>query len=649
MFQDEAVPVPNEDWIKPFIIPMDSKDCKVMMPGTYKRNKLIEANEIIDDDYYVTVDDDDAYESNVFDSIKEMNDDIVIISMKRGNFIPEEAPPIRQYPTWTLEAKPEWVKIGYISAQQSFVKGKIFKTHLHNEESHNWDGELIVHHRAEGEQIAYRPDLFALFNYYEPGRWAERKASLIIPVLNQHDLTYDCISTVLKYTTNCEIIIIDNGSTPPFKPPFSGFTEMKVIRNEENKGFPVAVNQGIREAKGDIIILLNNDVTVTEGWAERLTAHLNEYSIVGPCTNFCAGLQRVTPPVYKTKAELDKLASDWAEEFEGEIQEVNFVIGFCMAFNKSLFDEIGEFDESMWPSSGEEVDFCFRAREIGHKIAIVRDVYVHHEGSITFKDLHEAKKVDYSKLCDDVENYLGKKWGKDYWHKQAINEEEKEVKLAIGVPCTFPFIPASFFHSFALMSKPEHFYIHADNGNIDDLRNNIVERALHEGCTHLIMMDVDQVYPDDIIPRLLSHNLPIVGARVHRRYPPFDSLMLRVREIDDNYNCYESVEEWEEGELVEVDATGAGCVMYDMDVFKKMPKPWFKFRKQADGHTIGEDIGFCQDLKAAGYKIFVDSSIEVGHLTTMVVNEITNRLYRCAKTEQQKQNIKKALEVDQVA
>jgi len=217
--------------------------------------------------------------------------------------------------------------------------------------------------------------------------------------------------------------------------------------------------------------------------------------------------------------------------------------------------------------------------------------------------------------------------------------------LAIGIPLSFPFIPSSFFHSFALMEKPDYVYIHADNGPIHELRNNIVERALAENASHLIMMDIDQVYHPRTIPQLLSRRLPAVGALVHRRYPPFDSLMLREREVNSRLSVYESVDEWEAGELVEVDATGAGCLMFEMSVFRKMPYPWFRNDKEVPKGMppIGEDIGFCQDLKAAGYKIFVDTSVPAGHLTTMIVNTATNRLYRCAKSEQQKKAMKSAL------
>lgn len=200
-------------------------------------------------------------------------------------------------------------------------------------------------------------------------------------------------------------------------------------------------------------------------------------------------------------------------------------------------------------------------------------------------------------------------------------------KLAIGIPCSYPFIPSSFFYSFTLMDKPSYIFIHADNGPIDTLRNDLVEKAILEGCTHLLMCDVDQVYDSQTVTKLLSHRLPVVSAKVNRRYPPFDPIMLRL--TSEGYKPM-GIGDYEPGSLVEVDATGTGCILYDLSIFKKLPYPWFKFQKK-DGLVIGEDIGLCQDLKRIGYKIMVDTSIEIGHLATMIVNDATHKLY-CAMT-----------------
>lgn len=255
--------------------------------------------------------------------------------------------------------------------------------------------------------------------------------SIVIPIFNQHDMSIECINAVRECTQGgFEFVLIDNGSNPPFKAPFTGFNETILIRNEENKGFPVAVNQGIRAARGEIIILLNNDVIVTPGWTERLLPHLDEFSIVGAVTNYCAGVQKVDVPVYMDKKGLYEVAQTWAEEYSGAIEEVSWVIGFCVVFRKSFFDEIGPFDESLWPCCGEEVDFCLRAKKAGHRIGIAHEVYVHHEGSVTFAEMDKSKQLNYTEICNRNDEYLIKKWGKNVYipgNNRIIQEIEKTI------------------------------------------------------------------------------------------------------------------------------------------------------------------------------------------------------------------------------
>ncbi len=264
--------------------------------------------------------------------------------------------------------------------------------------------------------------------------------SIIIPVYNHHDLTEECIAAVRENTADVEyeLIAVDNGSTPEFKPPFTGFNETILIRNDENKGFPVAVNQGIAAATGDIIILLNNDVIVTPEWAERLTRQLETFAIVGPVTNFCAGAQKVTVDPYETPDELHAAARDLADTCDNAANHVSFVIGFLMAFKKSLWEEIGPFDESLFPCSGEEIDFCLTAREAGHKIGMVHDVYVHHYGSQTFDAMEAAGELDYMEVVERNEKHLSEKWGDDIWGRQLVWErppsvgEDGKIRLNLG-------------------------------------------------------------------------------------------------------------------------------------------------------------------------------------------------------------------------
>jgi GT2 family glycosyltransferase len=244
--------------------------------------------------------------------------------------------------------------------------------------------------------------------------------SIIIPVYNQHDMTSDCINTIREHTPEFELVVIDNGSDPPYKPPFTGFCETVLIRNDKNKGFPVAANQGIKKASGDIIVLLNNDVIVTPQWSDRLIGWLDEFAIVGPLTNYCAGIQATTAPFYDNKEDLELASAEISAIYEGHAVEVNFIIGFCMAFKKSLFEEIGPLDESLWPCSGEEIDFCFRAVKAGHKVGVAYDVYVHHFGGQTFNDMQKSGKIEYVEIVERNDKHLGEKWGEGFWERQAI-------------------------------------------------------------------------------------------------------------------------------------------------------------------------------------------------------------------------------------
>ena len=181
------------------------------------------------------------------------------------------------------------------------------------------------------------------------------------------------------------------------------------------------------------------------------------------------------------------------------------------------------------------------------------------------------------------------------------------ARLGIALPLSHHMIPSAFFDSFIALQKPPYIYLRTSNGPIEEMRNSLVRDAMQSNCTHIIMMDVDQVYPVDTVTKLLAHKLPVVGCQIHRRYPPFDPLMLK-----GELGKYQTIKEWEPDSLVEVDATGTGCLLFDMDVFRKMPAPWFRSRKH-NGKPVGEDIGFCSDLRAAGYRIFVDTSIKVPH------------------------------------
>ena len=169
MFKDQEVEFKG-DWIKPVIIPENAPEHPHALDAITKINHFIRMHEFVDDDYYIQTTDDGMFEPNVFSAIKEMDDEVVIISLKRGDHIPPGVPAVRAYPTNTLFAHPDNVRIGEVSGDQVFIKGRIFKSYLWDNKSMVADGVMAMHMK-EFHQVAYRPDLFSLFNYFEPGRY----------------------------------------------------------------------------------------------------------------------------------------------------------------------------------------------------------------------------------------------------------------------------------------------------------------------------------------------------------------------------------------------------------------------------------------------------------------------------------------------
>lgn len=201
-------------------------------------------------------------------------------------------------------------------------------------------------------------------------------------------------------------------------------------------------------------------------------------------------------------------------------------------------------------------------------------------------------------------------------------------KLAIALPLTTDREYNQFWDSFIVMEKPTEFtYLRPQfPGYIDDVRNGLVRQAFLGHCSHILFMDTDQTYPVDAIAKMLSladAGHPIVGTVVYRRYPDYDPLCFR---FGDGGLLKVPDKEIFSDEVIEVDATGAGCILFDMEVFKNVPEPWFfDINKRLGKKGPGEDIGFCMKCRQAGYPIVVDTSIKIGHLTLF---EIEGKFYR---------------------
>lgn len=229
--------------------------------------------------------------------------------------------------------------------------------------------------------------------------------SIIIPVVDNIEYTYQCIESIVSNTTTeWELIIIDNGSEIPFVPsgkyymeitamgdlsrryfPREGVGALTIIRNEENLGFPKAVNQGLVKSSGEYILILNNDVILGPEWDVRFLKHLKKYDIVGPVTNSISGPQQVFSKVYENLGEFYEVATNRTDSI---VKSFYRLVMFCFMMKRAVCLSLGLLDEAFTPGNYEDDDYCLRAVEKGFKMGICNDVYVHHFGSTTFDSLN---------------------------------------------------------------------------------------------------------------------------------------------------------------------------------------------------------------------------------------------------------------------
>lgn len=267
------------------------------------------------------------------------------------------------------------------------------------------------------------------------------KTSIIILTHNQLEYTKKCIESIRDYTkSNYEIIVVDNASAEETIQYLKDQNDLKVIFNSVNVGYAKGNNQGYQQASGDIIIFLNNDVVVTSNWLEPIISTLysrDNIGMVGPVTNNISGSQKISVSYdQKLLDGLEEFAEKNGLENSKKKKKVLRLVGFALACKKVVLEEIGLFDESFGIGNFEDDDLCLRALQKGYELNIALDSFVHHYGSVTFKN----SKVNYKKLMEDNQAIIKKKWGFNvsyfmFPRPEVINLVPRNVKRVLEIGC----------------------------------------------------------------------------------------------------------------------------------------------------------------------------------------------------------------------
>lgn len=196
------------------------------------------------------------------------------------------------------------------------------------------------------------------------------KISIIIPTHNRHQQLLETIEKLRRQSfpaEDFEILVVDDGSNPPVTLPkeFTALPETSVIRLEGLER-SVARNTGAANAKGELLVFIDDDITVGENFlADYWKAHL-EF----PDALFVGAIllpeESQKTPFGRFRQNLE---NDGVPAVRGEIAAKNFCAAGNMAINSSIFKRISGFDATL--TSGEDQDFALRHTAQGEKIVFV--------------------------------------------------------------------------------------------------------------------------------------------------------------------------------------------------------------------------------------------------------------------------------------
>ena len=210
---------------------------------------------------------------------------------------------------------------------------------------------------------------------------------------------------------------------------------------------------------------------------------------------------------------------------------------------------------------------------------------------------------------------------------------------------------------FTLLSQvspiEEGGYFYFSGCYIDWVRNGLAEHFMASDKEWSLWIDDDIMAPPDTLELLKSHNKPFVSGLYLKRGAPYVPCAWR---NDEETGQLAFITKWTRGELLEVDGTGFGCVLIHRSVFEDIKKshvvrlwtdrnwPILKIREEGEVDEeflpvfkypffYGlEDIWFCDRAKAAGHKIYLDTSIECVHLNDAENISVDSMLRRLPPT-----------------
>jgi len=217
------------------------------------------------------------------------------------------------------------------------------------------------------------------------------KIAIVILNWNGKKLLEQFLPSVVKYSQEAKIYVADNASTDESKSFLTdNFKEVVIIQNKTNGGFAKGYNDALKNLKEDLLVLLNNDVEVTQNWLQPIINEFNQD------TSLVAAQPKILDFKNKNYFEYAGAGGGFIDQFGypfcrgrifnsierdkrqyNDIKKIFWATGACLIIKNNEFKELNGFDEKFFAHQ-EEIDLCWRIQKTGGTIKYIGNTTVFH-------------------------------------------------------------------------------------------------------------------------------------------------------------------------------------------------------------------------------------------------------------------------------
>ncbi len=212
---------------------------------------------------------------------------------------------------------------------------------------------------------------------------ARVQVSVVVPARNAASTIGDALAALSTQTSSVpwEVVVVDNGSSDSTVDIVNSWTpRLPNLRVTpcSRPGINSARNAGVRAAQGEFIVLTDADDVVSAGWLEAMASTLRSADVVGGRLE-----TELLNPALVSATRSNPVSSSLP--FFGEFA---YAVGASLGFRRSVFEQIGGFDEHFVKGGGDDVDFCLRAQYEGFRIGFASGAVTHYRFRVRLRDYY---------------------------------------------------------------------------------------------------------------------------------------------------------------------------------------------------------------------------------------------------------------------